>query len=102
MPAASTSTEMHMEMPYADTPQFEIRDEIPDVEQHKAVVTFSSTAETTVGLASFQGVLVMRFTEDGTKIAEMEEFTDSVAMLELMGKMQAAHGEEEVDGREAE
>ena len=44
----------------------------------------------------------MRFTEDGTKITEMEEFTDSVAMLELMGKMQAAHAGEAADEKKTE
>jgi ketosteroid isomerase-like protein len=54
-----------------------VLEEIHDAGAHKSIIHASSTAETKIGPYANEYMLVLKFTKDGKKVTEFNEFVDS-------------------------
>ncbi|KAG8157968.1 hypothetical protein KVR01_012240 [Diaporthe batatas] len=61
---------------------------VVDEAGHRVVLHLQSTADSNFGPVENEFMVILKTTEDGTKIKEQHEFMDSAAFAALMGKMQ--------------
>jgi ketosteroid isomerase-like protein len=54
-----------------------VREEVHDAHAHIGIIHASSTAETDIGPYANEYALILKFTEDGKKVTNFDEFVDS-------------------------
>lgn len=64
-----------------------------DEASHRMVVHLQSTADSNFGSVENEFMVILKTTEDGSKIKEQHEFMDSATFSALMGKLQGGQAQ---------
>nr|OQO30224.1 hypothetical protein B0A51_01372 [Rachicladosporium sp. CCFEE 5018] len=70
--------------------KYDFRNYVHDGDAHKSSFEFTNAAETRLGPFGLEGVMILEFTEDGTKIFRLVEYVDSKVYMAFREKLAAA------------